>query len=171
MQSTAHEGLLGGASMVRLRRAWLREMGRLLLVELGDLSLAQAAALFYVESEEEATVHEVAGAIHRSLSATSRVVDGLVRLGLLDRREDPSDRRSKRVRLTRLGTGIFERMERHRRERVERFRGLLSSREKRQVEGILERFLDALIGESDGTGDGRGLTPRARGSSTARRRA
>lgn len=153
MQATAHGSLLDTASMVRLRRAWLREIWRVLLVELGDLSLAQAAALFYVENEDEATVHAVAAGIHRSLSATSRVVDGLVRLGLLDRREDPRDRRSKRVRLTRKGAGIFERMERRRRERVARFRGLLSSREKRQVEGILERFLEALIGESEAAAD------------------
>ncbi len=148
MQATAHEGLLDPASLARLRRSWLREIWRLLLVEFGDLSLAQAAALFYVEDEGETTVHEVAAAIHRSLSATSRIVDGLVRLGLLDRREDPRDRRAKRVRLTRKASVIFERIERRRRDRMARVRALLTPREARQLGGILERFLAAFVGET-----------------------
>lgn len=151
MQANAHEDLLDRASLARLRRAWLGEMSRLLLVEFGDLSVAQAATLFYVEHEDDVTVHEVAAAIHRSLSATSRVVDGLVRLDLLDRREDPRDRRAKRVRLGRKAARTFERIERRRRERVARFLALLSVAERRQLEGILQRFLAAIVGDEAAT--------------------
>lgn len=66
-----------------------------------DLSLSQIRALFAIaEADTPLPVHEIATAIGLSVAATGRTVDRMLRLGLVDRREDPADRRIKRVSLT-----------------------------------------------------------------------
>ncbi|MDP9845987.1 MarR family winged helix-turn-helix transcriptional regulator [Streptosporangium lutulentum] len=47
-------------------------------------------------------------------SATSRLVDRLVRRGLVDRHEDPGDRRVRRIALTKDGTDFLREFERAR---------------------------------------------------------
>ncbi|HZZ48869.1 MAG TPA: MarR family transcriptional regulator [Pseudonocardia sp.] len=83
-----------------------------------DLSLAQVATLYLLTASQELgtppTVREVAQRIGRSVSATSRLVDRLVSAGLVDRWEDPSDRRAKRLTLTDRGQGSLREFERTR---------------------------------------------------------
>lgn len=149
--------LLDREALAQLRRAGMREIWRLLLDECGDISLAQAAALFFVEQEREATVNEISSAVRRSLSGTSRVVDGLVRSGFLDRQEDPADRRAKRVRLTRKAERIFARLERERRQRIARVLHAIGPEEARQVADKLELILRAFVGASDSDGSATGI--------------
>src|SRR3954469_24558084 len=67
-----------------------------------DLTLTQVKALFAL-SHAELTVKELAERLGLSLPGTSRAVDALVERGLVDRREDPEDRRQKRLRCTDSG--------------------------------------------------------------------
>jgi DNA-binding MarR family transcriptional regulator len=60
------------------------------------------------------TVGDVAEAIGRSPSATSRLVDGLVRRRLVERHEEPDDRRQRAVRLTQRGQAILRVVDRAR---------------------------------------------------------
>ena len=53
--------------------------------------------------EAEITLKQAAELVHVSLPAASRIVDDLVRRGFVQRREDPADRRMKRVSLTEAG--------------------------------------------------------------------
>jgi DNA-binding MarR family transcriptional regulator len=48
------------------------------------------------------------------VSATSRLVDGLVRRGLVERQEDPADRRVRRVAIAKDGEALLRRFERTR---------------------------------------------------------
>ena len=69
-----------------------------------DLSFTQIKALCALESDgQERSVKALADSLGVSLPAMSRAVDGLFERGLVDRKEDPSDRRMKRVRLTEAG--------------------------------------------------------------------
>ncbi len=82
-------------------------------VERYDLSFSQLKVMFVLAtSEEPLAIGSIAGVTGGSLPATGRAVDGLVRLELATRTEDPSDRRVKRVEITPLGTSgmdqIFE---------------------------------------------------------------
>jgi DNA-binding MarR family transcriptional regulator len=68
------------------------------------LGFTQLAALYILADGEAATVAELADALGRSPSATSRLVDGLVRRSLVERRIHDDDRRRRGVVLARRGT-------------------------------------------------------------------
>jgi DNA-binding MarR family transcriptional regulator len=80
------------------------------LHEEDDLQLLHAAILQVLDRGEEPTVKELAALIHRSVSRTSRIVDRLVRRGLVERREDEADRRARRLRLSAEGTARVARI-------------------------------------------------------------
>jgi DNA-binding MarR family transcriptional regulator len=76
-----------------------------------DLSLTQLKALAALDERGEAlSVKELSERLGLSLAATSRSVDGLVKRKLVERDEDPDDRRVRRVDLTARGRRIIERI-------------------------------------------------------------
>ncbi|WP_329091403.1 MarR family winged helix-turn-helix transcriptional regulator [Streptosporangium sp. NBC_01469] len=75
-------------------------------------SMIQIATLYTLDTPAAPTLRELAGRVGRSVSATSRLVDQLVRRGLADRREDPGDRRVRRIALTPAGTDFLRTFER-----------------------------------------------------------
>ena len=102
--------------MSQLRRALLREGMLTMIRTLGDadVSLTQLATLFLLQDEDEPTIKQVAALLGRSVSATGRLLDQLVRRGLVRRREDEHDRRSKRVAVTAQGLAFIATLEQHR---------------------------------------------------------
>ena len=114
VESEARELL--ARSLSQFRRALLRD-GMLDAVRaLGDFdfSLPQLAALLLLEEQGEPTIKQMSEALGRSVSATGRLLDQLVRRGLVSRREDDRDRRVKRVAITEQGRAFVASMERHR---------------------------------------------------------
>jgi len=81
------------------RRAMAREFLFGALVALGeaDMTLQQLGVLILLDDGEPRTVTEIGELLSRSASATSRLIDQLVRRKLLSRVEDPEDRRVRRV--------------------------------------------------------------------------
>ena len=66
-----------------------------------DISFAHFRTLMVLAGQARAlSLAELAEILHLSVAATGRNVDKLVGMGLVDRREDPADRRVKRVSLT-----------------------------------------------------------------------
>jgi DNA-binding MarR family transcriptional regulator len=75
--------------------------------ELG-LSLTQIKALHALdEADEPVSLGRLSDALGLSLAAVSRSVEGLVKRGYVTRKEDPDDRRSKRVLITARGRRIY----------------------------------------------------------------
>lgn len=79
--------------------------------------------LAVIGSKEPGTLNEVAAAVGRGAPATSRAVDTLVRAGLVERTQDPDNRRRLALRLTdqgreelsnvpKAGSGLALRLER-----------------------------------------------------------
>jgi DNA-binding MarR family transcriptional regulator len=102
-----------------------------LIAEL-DLSFTQIKALCAMDAEgHDRSVKALAESMHVSLPAMSRAVDGLHARGFVDREEDPSDRRMKRVSLTDSG------------------RAIASSLKQGRLAGV-QGFLDSLSGEEAG---------------------
>jgi DNA-binding MarR family transcriptional regulator len=89
------EGLHGVAAAEMFRTA-ARELG-------GDAPFSRAVALFFLRQQGPQTISSLAGAVALSQAAASRMVDGMVKAGLLTRREHAADRRQKRVALTPAG--------------------------------------------------------------------
>ncbi len=72
-----------------------------------DLSFTQIKALCALELDGvDRSVKALADSLGLSLAAMSRAVDGLYERGLVEREEDPGDRRMKRVRLTKAGRRV-----------------------------------------------------------------
>src|SRR5512134_4117535 len=80
---------------VAMGRALWRELVIGFASQLGDLRLGftQLAALYVLADGRTTTVTDLADAIGRSPSATSRLVDGLVKRRLVERRKEDEDGR------------------------------------------------------------------------------
>jgi DNA-binding MarR family transcriptional regulator len=76
----------------------------------GDVTFARVISLFHLNHHESQTIAEIAEATGLSHAAASRMVDGLYREGVVDRREASEDRRQKCVELTPDGLKKIEAM-------------------------------------------------------------
>jgi DNA-binding MarR family transcriptional regulator len=77
-----------------------------------------------------------------SVAATGRAVDVLVRHGLVVRREDPVDRRIKRIGLTDAGRETISRLNAARRDGLRQFVSTLSDEERERFTRALAPILD-----------------------------
>jgi DNA-binding MarR family transcriptional regulator len=98
-------------------------------------------ALHYVQGEEDLSVKALGESLGLSLAAMSRAADELVQRGLLDRTEDPSDRRIKRLRLTDAGHELVQKMRELRMAGFEQFVATLTPKERAQLAKALEPIL------------------------------
>jgi DNA-binding MarR family transcriptional regulator len=64
---------------------------------------ARRKLLSAIAATEPATLNQVAAAVHRGAPAVSRSVDALVRAGMVQRTQDPDNRRRLALRLTQRG--------------------------------------------------------------------
>lgn len=103
---------------IAMGRALWRELVTGFATQLGELRLGftQLAALYVLAEGRTTTVADLAEAIGRSPSATSRLVDGLVRRRLVDRRTEPEDRRLRTLGLTPRGQALLRVVDRGRAE-------------------------------------------------------
>ena len=101
---------------VAMGRALWRELVVGFASQLSDLRLGftQLAALYVLADGSTTTIGELAESLARSPSATSRLVDGLVRRRLVERREEPDDRRQRSVVLTHRGHAVLRAVDRAR---------------------------------------------------------
>lgn len=74
----------------------------------------------------DASISALAARLHMSLPATSQLVERLVSGALIDRAEDPDDRRVKRIRLRPTGLRFLERLEELRVREIEDALGALA---------------------------------------------
>ena len=132
-------------SLRQLRRVVFRDTLLGALAELGDadLSMTQLGALMLLEDEGEHTIKALAERLGRSLSATSRLVDQLVKRGLVDRREDDRDRRAKRVAIGDRGRTFVAELERRRTEAQLAVMATLSADERAEVMRAMRLLADA----------------------------
>jgi DNA-binding MarR family transcriptional regulator len=106
-----------------------------------DLSFSQMKALHYLYEDADLSVKALGEKLGLSLAAMSRAADELFQRSLIDRTEDPSDRRIKRLRLTDAGHELVLRMRELRMAGFEQFVATLSPRERAQLEKALEPIL------------------------------
>ena len=97
-------------------RALWRELVIGFASQLSELRLGftQLSALYVLADGQTTTVADLADAIGRSPSATSRLVDGLVRRRLVERRAEAEDRRQRTLWLTQRGHALLRIVDRAR---------------------------------------------------------
>ncbi|WP_182349356.1 MarR family winged helix-turn-helix transcriptional regulator [Tomitella gaofuii] len=87
-----------------------------------DLTLTQVRVVFMLAMHgSELPINVVAERLNVSVATAGRTVDRLVTLGMVDRREDPDDRRSKLVSLTAEGVRLADTQREGMRERIRTF--------------------------------------------------
>lgn len=103
---------------VAMGRALWRELVIGFASQLGELRLGftQLAALYVIAGGGTTTITDLAEALGRSPSATSRLVDGLVRRRLVERRREDEDARQRTVWLTPRGRALLRVVDRARAE-------------------------------------------------------
>jgi len=101
---------------VAMGRALWRDLVVGFAFQLGELRLGftQLAALYVLADGSTTTVGELADSLGRSPSATSRLVDGLAKRRLVERKEEPEDRRQRSLTLTQRGQAILRAVDRAR---------------------------------------------------------
>lgn len=100
----------------------LAAIGLLEAVEAVDLSATQIRVLHHLDEGDSAlTMRQAAESVGMPVATISRTVDGLVRRDYVCRREDDTDRRVKRVRITSQGRLAIRQFESVNRDAVDRF--------------------------------------------------
>ena len=75
-----------------------------------NLSFSQVAALHIIDQAQSISIQEISQRLNLSLSATSRLVDDLVKTDFIDRVEDQDNRRSKILTLTPHGQAFLDKL-------------------------------------------------------------
>jgi len=110
-QASANEQL--AQDLAALIKYLLTYTGRDFFQAVDDLGLSFTqikAAQLLAEQDEPLSLGAIGDHLGLSLPAVSRAVDGLVKRGLCTREEDPADRRSKRIVITKRGRRLYERV-------------------------------------------------------------
>lgn len=81
------------------------------IMSAAGLTMPQIVAMHILQHGEQ-SVGSLTERLRLSPSATSHLVDQLVKKGFVDRREDPADRRQKRIEITAAGTDLLQRLTR-----------------------------------------------------------
>ena len=111
-----------------------------------DLSFSQMKALHALAGEPKAISGKTLGEkLGLSLAAISRGADELVQRGLVNRAEDPADRRIKRLCLTDEGRDLVRRMRELRMAGFEQFVATLTPKQRTQ----LAKTLDSILARDD----------------------
>jgi DNA-binding MarR family transcriptional regulator len=87
-----------------------------------ELSVAQCYSLEAIGTQGQLTLNELADSLYITPSTASRTIEELVRKALVQRRQDPDDRRAVSLTLTAQGKALFEALRQH---LIERQRGIL----------------------------------------------
>jgi DNA-binding MarR family transcriptional regulator len=104
------------------------------------VTMAQAKVLYVVVAAGELRLSELAARLGIGSSSASELVERLVELGFLHRRDDPTDRRQVAITATPDATGLLERF----RELNERqLRALLATLDDEEVAAV-DRAIDVL---------------------------
>jgi DNA-binding MarR family transcriptional regulator len=116
------------------------------------VTMPQAKVLYVVGAAGRLHMSELAARLGVSLSTVSGLVDRLVDQGLLDRWDDPADRRQVLVSLTSTGTGFIDRFRELNARQLRELLGVLNDEELADVEralGHLDRAAERLASEPD----------------------
>ena len=122
-------------SLVQLRHAVLRDgfLQAVRALDDFDLSVGQMATLMLLDAEQGGTISNIASDLGRSLSVTDRLIDQMVRRGLVDRQEDGRNRRIKRIGLTERGHELIGMVQRQRSEAQLTVMATLTDSERAEV--------------------------------------
>jgi DNA-binding MarR family transcriptional regulator len=114
------------------------------IAEVDDaVTLPQLRVLVMVSTRGPMNLAAVAAGLEVSASNASRICDRLMKARLLDRREDPTDRRNVTLTITDRGQAIFNAVTQHRRSAIERVLRNMDARQREQLVEVLDTLSTA----------------------------
>ena len=125
---------------------WLREEP-LMEASAGELTRAQWEALRYVGQHDPAYVGQLSSGLAISPPAATKAIDRLFAKGLVDRREDPQDRRQHLLSVTEEGQGHLDRIAARQEQRLKSVLDRLEPRDRQALLKGLRAFLTAAYGQ------------------------
>jgi DNA-binding MarR family transcriptional regulator len=123
------------------------------------ITLPQVLLLNHVERRGATSPSELAEAMHTSLPAVSQMIDRLVQQGLLDRTDDPVDRRRKSLATTAAARSFLRKLGAARAAEYELGLAPVTPELLTQLATLIERVVDDLQGRAGAEGKG---APRSR---------
>jgi len=126
----------------RLQRHFAFSKPAALREELAEVTLHQLEAVMVLE-RGALTMRELARELAVTESAATALADRLVRLELVERQADPTDRRLVRLALSPRAERLAAEMEAHRRSTIDRALDPLSDQQLRQLIDLLDTLLVA----------------------------
>ena len=115
------------------------------MIEL-DVSFTQARTMFLLaHTDGPLAINAIATQLGLSVAATGRTIDQLVKLGIVERQENPDDRRVKLVSLSPTGFEVADQQIEQKRQAVRKFVDRLSATE---AENLTQALRPILAGES-----------------------
>jgi MarR family transcriptional regulator, organic hydroperoxide resistance regulator len=107
------------------------------------LSMPQFGILMQLHYHKDCGVSDIGGRFDITSAAASQLVDKLVQSGLIQREEDPNDRRAKRLNLTDKGIGLIQQDIEKRYRWVNQLAEKLSAEERQKVAEALNIMIQA----------------------------
>jgi DNA-binding MarR family transcriptional regulator len=112
-------------------------------VKASGFSMPQFFLLMQVHHRAHCGISDLSEHLEITNAATSQLVDKLVQAGLLERAEDPHDRRAKQVSLTPAGEELVEKAIAERSRWVDDLATVLDAEERQKVAEALEILTEA----------------------------
>jgi DNA-binding MarR family transcriptional regulator len=140
----------------------------LALMNEAGLTMGQMVTLFILEMAGEHSVGALAQKVHLSPAAASHMIEQLVRGKLVQRTEDPADRRAKRVAITERGRVFIRRLDTERRREMAEVVARLKPQTAKRLAEAVRLAVEELRFPGDGPGGHRGSIGRSTGEKKAR---
>jgi DNA-binding MarR family transcriptional regulator len=107
------------------------------------LSFSQVNTLMRLHFTGEADVTSIASQLGVSSAAASQLVDRLVQMGLIERKENPLDRRIRQLELTPAGHALAEKLVNLSHNWMEKFTNSLTPQQRDTISSALQTLTDA----------------------------
>jgi DNA-binding MarR family transcriptional regulator len=114
------------------------------IAEVDDMvTVPQLRVMVMIATRGGVNLGAVASGLGVSPSNASRICDRLLKVGMVDRREDPADRRHITLTLTKDGHALIEKVNRHRRNAIRRVLRQMPAGHRDQLVAALDEFATA----------------------------
>lgn len=115
-----------------------------------EVTVPHLRILVMVDTWGPLNLAAVAEALGVNPSNASRAADRLIKAGLLDRRDSPTDRRNLNLTLTKAGKALVDRVSAHRREAISAVLDRMTPEDRDSLAAALRRFAAAAGEPLDG---------------------
>jgi DNA-binding MarR family transcriptional regulator len=97
------------------------------------------------KDEEPLTMGKLSSELNVPLSTATRIVDGLVQAGMVERFDDPSDRRVVRVGMSKNGRELFEAGMAYNKQRIVQLMNVFTADEQEQLLKLMNKLFDTVV--------------------------